>query len=381
MNASLRVLVPLMGTDQGRSGIGHYVSSVLPILSEELERAGGTLILAGSKADLDAYSGSTSALPIETVVVPDMSAAMEAAWHLLRLGPIAKHAHADCILMLAGNRRLVASSDLPTVAVVHDLAQWNVAGKYDALRTFYVRRVLRHFMAKTRRLVAVSRATSDHMQQVLDIEENSVSVVHNGIDHSRFQPAGIGDAEVLQKLEIDRPYILYPSRLEHPGKNHHRLIQAFAQSDRLRSAKLVLAGKDWGAGDMLRHLCRDLGVSDRVRFLGYVEDAHLPALVRQAHAVTMVGLCEGFGLPAVESLASGTPVLASNTGSLPEVTGGLAVMCDPYDVESIRGGLENAALCPMARRRSQMRGPGWASRFSWKATGTELVAICQEACQ
>lgn len=373
-------MIPVLGSDRGQSGIGTYVRHVIPAIARVLEECGGRITILANPREVEAYGGALCSPVVSTRIVPDLPPALEAAYHLVQVGRIAKAVHANCLLLLAGNRRLVAQNSMPCVAVVHDLAQLEVAGKYDALRMLYVSKVLCKLLSRATRLVAVSRTTREKMIEALRLHSEDVRVIHNGIDHGRFQVEPVPMAPPLSSvIEEGVPYILYASRLEHPGKNHARLLRAFAGSQLRIGYQVVFAGKDWGAQALLEQMASELGIREKVRFLGYVPDDVLPVLVRNASAVAMVGLCEGFGLPAVEALACGTPLLASNTGALPEVTGGLAELCDPFSVESIRTGLERVVQLEEIRTRTREQGPAWAAQFSWDHVGSSLVEVCREA--
>lgn len=380
MKKTLHLAIPVLGTDLGQSGIGHYVRHVLPVIARTLEESGGRITILANRRELEAYSEALSSPVISTHIVPDLPPALEAAYHLVQVGRIAKAVGANCLLLLAGNRRLVALSAVPCVAVVHDLAQLEVSGKYDALRMIYVSQVLCKLLGRATRLVAVSNTTRQHMMGVLSPRNENVHVIHNGIDHARFQvePSPLAPPMPWETVK-GMPYVLYSSRLEHPGKNHERLMRAFAASSLREDHRLVFAGKDWGAQAHLEDVASELDLGDRVHFLGYVPDEDLPVWVRNARAVAMVGLCEGFGLPAVEALACGTPLVASRTGALPEVTGGLAELCDPFSVDSIRHALERVVHLDEIRVRTREHGPAWAAQFSWDRTGASLVDVCREA--
>jgi glycosyltransferase involved in cell wall biosynthesis len=381
MKKDLHLAIPVLGTDHGQSGIGHYVRHVIPVIARTLEQSGGRITILANRREVEAYREALSCSPIISVrTVPDLPPALEAAYHLVQVGRVAKEVGANCLLLLAGNRRLVVQSSMPCVAVVHDLAQLEVSGKYDAFRMLYVSRVLCKLLARVTRLVAVSGTTRERMVDALGLQNEDVRVIHNGIDHNRFQVAPSPMAPPISpEIVAGGPYVLYSSRLEHPGKNHERLLRAFAASALRTDHQLVFAGKDWGAQAHLEKVVLELGLGEKVRFLGYVPDDVLPVLVRNASAVAMVGLCEGFGLPAVEALACGTPLLASNTGALPEVTGGLAELCDPLSVDSIRDALERVVHLDEIRIRAREQGPTWASQFSWDRAGTSLVDVCREA--
>jgi N-acetylglucosaminyldiphosphoundecaprenol N-acetyl-beta-D-mannosaminyltransferase len=379
----MRVAIALGGTDRGVSGIGVYVRAVLPPLSARVRSGGGSLVALGTKADLDAYA-KDGALEIDRVELPSSvdAPAASALWHLASAGHAARRAGADVLLLPAANRRMPMLSPVPTVAVVHDLAQLRVQKKYDPLRMVYVNHVLTRALHGARELVAVSGATRDDMANVLGLPRGRIRVVSNGVDVARFTPPREGDPRVARAREeaaLEGPYLLYTARLEHPGKNHIRLLRAFAASGARASHVLALAGKDWSAERMIRGEIKSLGLEGRVRLLGFVPDDLLPGLVAGADAVVMVGLHEGFGLPALEALAAGRAVIASSSGALPEVVGPLAALCDPLDERSIAEALGRALTDASLRGRVADEGPLWASRFTWDSTAEGLYDACRAA--
>ncbi|MFO0755109.1 MAG: glycosyltransferase family 1 protein [Byssovorax sp.] len=380
----MKLAVALGGTDLGRSGIGAYARAILPRLAARAVSEGGKMLAIGTRAELDVYREELSlAAPI---VVPGLlqKPGVNALFHLAAAGQIAARAGADVLLLPAANRRTTLLSPIPTVAVVHDLAQFHVKGKYDFARDIYLRHLVVRTLTSATELVAVSDTTRKDMVNVLSLGEGRpgrppVRVVPNGVDHARFTPPEEADPRVeaaRRATGLRTPYLLYTARLEHPGKNHLRLLRAFARSRAAAAHELALAGADWGALPMIEAEIARLGLAGRVRILGFVADAILPGLVAGADAVIMVGLHEGFGLPALEALAAGRAVIASSTGALPEVVGDLGVMCDPHDEASIEGALDRALGDAALRERTRAHGPGRARASSWDATVEGLVAAC-----
>ncbi|MCA9583489.1 MAG: glycosyltransferase family 4 protein, partial [Myxococcales bacterium] len=261
-----------------------------------------------------------------------------------------------------------------------DLAQLHVDDKYDPARMFYFRRVLLPALRRMTRLVAVSEATKRDLETVIPSSGPPITVIPNGVDYERFERKEDGREGIARKATgLTGNFLLYASRLEHPGKNHLRLVRAFARSQARHDHILALAGKDWGAEGMLREEAERLQVADRIKFLGFVPDEILPGLVAAASAVIMVGLHEGFGLPALEALAAGRPVCASTTGALPEVVGPHAVLCDPFDEASIEKALDQILGNDALREKIMRAGPIWAKERSWDRTAEGLLRECQAA--
>ena len=326
----MRLAMALGGTDWGRSGIGTYTRAVLARLSRTLHESGGELVALGTQRDFTAYEGALS--QARRVLLPSLldKPALSASWYLTRVGACARAEGADALLLPAANRRVPLWLGLPSVGVVHDLAQFSVPNKYDGLRTRYVRNLLPKAFSSLSALVVVSKATGADVTRLLDFSSERLHVIPNGVDTERFHPPGpAAIAEARARTGLAGEYLLYLSRLEHPGKNHLRLLQAYAESPVRHTHQLALVGADWGGGERIRAEVERLNLQERVRVLGFVPDEYIPALLADASAVMAVGLCEGFGLPALEALALGRPVVVSKTGALPEVVGEAGLYFDP----------------------------------------------------
>ena len=374
----MRLAITLGGTDWGRSGLGTYTRALLPRLENGLSEAGDSLVAIGTRKDFDAYADVLGDTECSTVPGYTNHPALSAAWYLTRAGAHARAVGADVLLLPAANRRAALYPGLPTVGVIHDLAQFNVPGKYDGLRTRYVQYLLPKAFAALDALVAVSHATRADVARILNCPLEHIQVVANGVDTQRFAPKEGGCvAETRARLGLEAPYLLYPSRLEHPGKNHLRLLSAYAASSARESHLLVLVGADWGAEGLIRAEIERLGLGAHVKLLGYVAAELLPPLISGADAVIAVGLCEGFGLPALEALAAGRPVVAARAGALPEVVGQLGILCDPLDTEDMAVALARAASDTAFSARVGREGPAYARQRGWERTCEGLLAVCR----
>lgn len=375
----MRLCIALSGTDKGRSGLGVYTRQVVPRIIARCQAEGGTVVVTGTQSELDAYEGEIRGAERRALSSLLERAPISALFHLALAGRMAKACGADELLMPAANRRAAALSPIPTVGVVHDLAPLKVRKRYDVLRMLYGRYFVVEALRRSTRLVAVSQVTAEDTAEAAGRSVLDVDVVLNGVDHERFDvPAGDPQIETARaSLGLTRKYLLYVSRLEHPGKNHLRLLEAFANSALRQTHDLVLAGPDWGAESAIVAKASALGVREQLILGGFVDDEILPGLVAGADAVVMVGLYEGFGLPAMEALAAGRPVVASNTGALPEVVGDLGVLCDPLDEGSIRVALERVTQDEALRASCATEGPKLARFRSWDRTAERLFDICK----
>jgi glycosyltransferase involved in cell wall biosynthesis len=372
----MRLAVVLGGTDWGRSGIGTYMRALLPRLGQRLADDKGSLIAIGTRQDFAAYADELGTAELSPLASLASTPAASALWHLAFAGARARSVGADVLLLPAANRRVTVLPPLPTVGIVPDLAQFTVRNKYGWLRSAYVRRLLPRVLASFDALVAISQATLEDMARVIPCPRQKLHVVPLGVDTERFTVKGEAVAQARCALGLQEPYLLYPARLEHPGKNHLRLLRAYAASPPRHSHLLALSGDDWGAEKLIRREIDTLGLGNRVRLLGHVADPLLPGLFAGARAIVMVGLHEGFGLPAIEALAAGRPVVAARAGALPEVVGELGILCDPLDVSDMASALARAATDDAFTERVSREGPRHAGRWSWDRTCAELLAVC-----
>ncbi len=231
------------------------------------------------------------------------------------------------------------------------------------------------------RIVTISEASRRDLLAWFRLPGDRVRVVPCGPD-AAFRPvAGPEGEAILRRYGVDpeRRYWLYVGGLS-PHKNIARLIEAFAQLG--PEERLVLVGD---FGDVfhthipeLRALVERLSLADRVRFTGFVPDEELAHLLTRAYALVMPSLMEGFGLPAVEAMACGTPVVASTAGALPEVVGDAGVLVDPMDVDAIATGMRALLDDPSIRERLAARSLERSALFTWEAAARSLLAVFEE---
>jgi glycosyltransferase involved in cell wall biosynthesis len=251
-----------------------------------------------------------------------------------------------------------------------------------SLHFYLTRRVLR----KAARVIAVSQFTKNEIEKLLAISDERIEVVYNAIDE-RFLHGHATDADrdlIAQRYLVNYPFILYAGAIR-PHKNVVRIIEAFSalKSELLKEQqfpdlKLIIIGDDLSSHPRLRRTVVRSCVQHDVRFLGFVPIDVLRIFYDVAKVFVFPSLYEGFGLPPLEAMAHGTPVVTSNTSSLPEVAGNAALLVNPENVFEIQRGLQRALLDPALRAQMKQRGYEQAQRFSWTASVSRILEIYRE---
>lgn len=268
-----------------------------------------------------------------------------------------------------------------TVAMLYDLIPLRFPAEYLPRRAVFGRANYAWQMRRLRRadhLIAISEATRRDAVELLGIDPRRISVVHLAVDDALFQPADPEHARawVRQQFQVDRPYFLYVGGVD-ARKSVHRLVDAFAQVMERLDASLIVAGHAGPRGDQLRQRLEGTAVGHRIHWTGYVADDDLPLLYAGALAFAYPSLYEGFGLPVLEAMSCGAPVITSPLSSLPEVVGSAALFADPTSTPDIARALQRIAEEPSLRAELRGRGLERARRFSWQATAGGVLHACR----
>lgn len=264
------------------------------------------------------------------------------------------------------------------VVTIHDLV-WKHAGEtMRPLSRLVEKRLMPEAVRLADQIVADSESTAKDLEDEYPEARQRIKVVYPGAPNL---PA-VQDPAVLVSMGVVRPYFLFVGTLE-PRKNLRLLLSAYAQLDDAvrRQYQLVIAGgKGWGGID-IHQIIRDAALEEQVIVTGYVDDGVLATLYAHARFLAMPSLFEGFGLPILEAMSLGVPVLTSYNSSMPEVAGNAAVYVNPLDEFSISNGL--MALLVNKRNRNELarRAILNARRFSWKTAGKDMWATFEEARQ
>ncbi|HEX7859907.1 MAG TPA: glycosyltransferase family 1 protein [Verrucomicrobiae bacterium] len=367
---------------RGKTGIAQYIFALLRAFSTEATTERFTLFVL--EEDREFFKGLDDRFEIVPVSEKFRPAVKNIRWHQTVLPGIARQLELD-VLHVPSYRRLMWRKPCPLVATIHDLAPFRVSGKYDIARMFYGRVVVKHLARRQDEIITVSHNTALDIEQFFKISKSDLRVIHNGIEHDRFfpRPAEEARAFVSQKYRLNKPFFLYVARLEHPGKNHRRLIEAFERFKEQTQSDWILAfgGSDWHGAELIHARIAESAYGSDIRTLGFISNDDLPQLYSAAEAFVYPSLYEGFGLPPLEAMACGCPVISSERGSLGEVVGDAAWIVEPEDVEDICDALIKLQSEPKSRAALVQKGLAHSREFSWERAARETLAVYRRAYQ
>jgi glycosyltransferase involved in cell wall biosynthesis len=275
----------------------------------------------------------------------------------------------------------------PYILTVHDLLDFmyrahNGSGMRRAAHRYLTHRVL----GRAARILAVSQFTKMDIQRLFKIPESRIEVVYNAIDE-RFHKGHATNADrelIAERYQCNYPFILYAGRIS-PHKNVVRIIEAFSalkaeleKEGKFPELKLIIIGDEVSRHPDLRRTVIKGGVQNDVRFLGFVPIEVLRIFYDVAKVFVFPSLYEGFGLPPLEAMAHGTPVVTSNTSSLPEVVGNAAVLVNPENVFEIMRAVLKVLVDAPLREKLKLRGYEQVQRFSWETSVQRILKIYHE---
>lgn len=362
-----------------RSGVGNYVLHLL----RGLEQAGPghQLFLVGQAANFEALGRDLPA-PGEALCtrLSHESHPLGDLWEHLWLPGALDRSGVD---VLHGPATLVplTNSRHASVVTIHDLVAFLFPDTIPRKYALYMRWLIRRVVHRADHIISVSRNTKDDLVQVLGVTPEKITVVYEA-PTSRFQRVEDQNAleAVRRRYGIDGPFFYHLGNIE-PRKNLVRLIKAFlkVRSRRPGEVKLVISGqKGWLTNKIFRAL-GPMDYGQDIIFTGYLPTSDLPLLMNASLAFVFPSLYEGFGLPVLEAMCCGTPVVTSNISSLPEIVGGAAVLVDPYDERAIANGMERVLEDAELRAELRAKGIERARQFSWQRAAQETLMVYDKA--
>lgn len=374
----MRIGIDYTSAARQRAGIGRYTRElVAALLSLEGSHQYTIFVAAGGLKD-DDWRTELQHRDVRLRTLPLSDDWLARLWHRLRL-PIP-------VEVVTGPLEVFYSPDFalpPTVGstrtllTVHDLSFMHHPGAFVPSLQRYLERVVPRSIYRADLVLADSAHTRADLTTLFDVSPEDVKVIYPGVD-SRFQPEPEpGERDRLrERYGIgDEPYVLSVGTLQ-PRKNYVRLIEGFIQfqAEMGPTARLLIAG---GRGWLYDNILAEAQRHESVRLLGFVEDKDLPALYRGASLFAFTSLYEGFGLPVLEAMACGTPVVCSNTSSLPEVAGDSALLVDPHSPDELTEAMIRAFGEEGLQEEMADRGLAQAARFTWERSARQLLDVIE----
>jgi glycosyltransferase involved in cell wall biosynthesis len=350
-----------------KSGVGYYTESMLAAIMQ-LEPQHNYVLFSNREMESD-----WKPLASESVHI-GRGFPVRAVWMQAQLPGTLRRVKPD--LCHFTNYLAPLSVPCPYVVTMYDMSVFLTPRMHSFKKMVLDRTLIPHVARRAGAILTISQSARRDILKCLRVPREKVRVVM-GAASPRFQPvSAIAQREEARaRAGLTDPYILYVGTIE-PRKNLPRLVQAFAQLKREGIPhKLAIVGQQgWQVEPLHREIAR-LGIAGDVVFSGYVPADDLPALYSAADAMAFPSLYEGFGLPVIEAMACGAPVVTSNSSSLTEVAGDAAMLIDPLSVESIAGGLRRVLCEPGVRDELARRGPERASYFTWEKTARATISV------
>ena len=353
-----------------RAGIHHYIHQLLNRLEQEEGNFHFT-VFTGKKAVLTAGPQTT----IVHTRWPTERPLLRIVWEQLAWPLSAARRKLDLLHSMAFVTPIL--SPCPTIVTVYDLSFIYYPDRYPALRRSYLTSQTRRSCRAARRVVAISESGRQDVHRLFGVPLERIDVVKPGVG-SVFCPRPAAEVETFRRREqLPGEIILHVGTLQ-PRKNIPVLIEAFARLQRSDLELVLVGGKGWYYEEIYDRV-KSLGLQRQVRFTGYVPDADLPLWYNAAAALVFPSIYEGFGMPVVQAMACGTPVIAANTSAIPEVTDQAARLFNSQDIAALSDHMTAVLEDPQLANTMREQGLIQARKFSWEQAGRDMDAVYQRA--
>lgn len=351
-----------------RAGIHQYIAQVLRHLPQTTDMEYRVFTRWAEAAELPPNMSLVhSRWPTERRLVRIL-------WEQLAWPLLAQRQRIDLLHSMAFVTPLVAPC--PTVVTVYDLSFIHFPERFPGWQRRYLTAQTRRSVNQAQQVIAISEASRQDIHRVFNIPLHKITAVQPGVDPI-YRPLATADIHAFrQQANLPPRFILHVGTLQ-PRKNIPVLLEALARLGRPDLHLVLVGGKGWLYDDIFRQVTR-LGLEKQLYFPGYVEDEQLPLWYNAAELLVLPSVYEGFGLPILEAMACGTPVVAAATSSLPEAGGEAARYFAPDDVAELADQLATVLDQPQVAAEMRERGLQQAARFSWARAGMETAAVYQQ---
>jgi len=370
----MHIAVDVSSVVHRKAGLGRYAAALVEQLVTQ-DKAGRYTLFTHGRFDADALPPALRALPRSHVPLDPRPWRM-GVWLAHALGVSLDRALPRVDLFHATEHLLPPLKNAKTVFTLHDLIFQFFPEYHLPLNRWFLVNAMPHFLRRADAIIAVSECTKRDAIYFYNLPPEKITVIYEGVNPA-LRP--VDAPELIDQARVryahGQPFIFFLGTIE-PRKNIPTLIDTLrVLRARGLPHRLLIAGrKGWLYRGVFEH-ARATGMENEIDFLDYVPDADLPALFAACDAFVFPSLYEGFGLPPLEALACGAPVVCSNTSSLPEVVGDAAVLVDPRDVGEIAAATECVIGDPSRRAELRARGIAQAAQFSWERAARETLQL------
>ncbi len=368
----MRIGVDISAIQSTKSGVDWYTHRVIEEMMELLAADEQLYLFSNRETGFEEHAASR-----DNVKVVRSNFIYQEPWRQFVLPFLLKRHGIDVCFFT--NFVISVAAPCAMVLTIHDLSVWLFPRTHSLRNVVWARTLVPISTRRSRRIIADSNNTKLDIVRLMKVPSQKISVIHLGAPDECTPEPQPEDEEAMAHYGIIKPYVLFVGTLE-PRKNLNSLIRSFDQVAKARpDVHLVLAGRrGWMAQAIFDELeRRDL--LGRVHITGYVRERYLPALYRQASAFVYPSLYEGFGLPPLEAMSSGTPVIVSRSSSLPEVVGDAGLYVNPLDTDELARAMESILSEPELAAELRRKGLERAAQFSWKKAAEQTLEILRDA--
>lgn len=283
------------------------------------------------------------------------------------------------------NSELPLCGKTKSIVTFHDLKYIKYPyflNKFSTIKSKYLKYIMKKGARKASKIIAVSQSTKNDIIHLLGIEKDKITVIYEASNLSMYPKANgvTSNSDILKKYSVKKPYFLYVGE-KRPHKNLEGLIKAFAifkeKYDQWNSC-LVISGKKYSTYHEYITTTENLGVKDSLIFTGFIPEKYLKTIYTEAEALLLISFYEGFGIPILEAMECGIPVITSNISSMPEVAGEAALLVDPNNIQEIVEKMNSIVSSKTLRKQLIESGFKRVKQFSWERTARQTLEVYNE---
>jgi glycosyltransferase involved in cell wall biosynthesis len=374
----MRIAIDYTAAIRQGAGIGQYVRCLVDAMLAQDASNSYTLLASGHPTRVRPFPTADN-VRARTIFIPDRY--LNILWYRWRLPLYATFFSGQVDIYHGPDFALPPlNGKLRKVVTVHDLAFLEHPEYAVPSLAAYLKKVVPEAVASADVVAAVSQTTGQALVDHLKTPREKITVISNGVGpyfRRITDPVILGATR--HKYSLKHPLVLGVGTLE-PRKNHIGLVKAFAQAQKKKGGPAMLAlagGKGW-LYEETRQVVSELKLENKVRFLGRVSDLELITLYSLADVFAFPSFSEGFGIPPLEAMACGAPVITSNTSSLPEVVGDAALLADPHDVKGLGHAITRLLEDEQLREELRQKGYQRARQYTWSASASKMLSVYQK---